>query len=80
MSAAQAIASERFITAMGPMVANEEKMERVIRFISLIRDDAPCRFSEEEIRSMGLQAKERAQQGVGISHIEAKQMATQWVR
>lgn len=80
MSAAQAMASERFITAMGPMIANEKKMERVIRFISLIREDAPCRFSEEEVRCMGLQALERAQQGQGVSHVEAKQMAAQWVK
>lgn len=80
MSAAQIRASERFITAMGPMVANEEKMERVIRFISLLRDDAPCRFSTEEVRSMGLQAVERAQQGIGVSHVDAKKMAAEWVR
>lgn len=80
MSAAQALASERFITVMGPMVANEEKMARVIRFINLIREDAPCRFSEEEVRSMGLLAVDRAQQGLGVSHVEAKKMAAQWVR
>jgi len=80
MSAAQTLASERFISAMGPMVMNEEKMERVIRFISLIRDDTPCRFSEEEVRSMGIQAVEHAKQGQGISHEDAKQIAAQWLK
>lgn len=74
------IASERFITAMGPMITNEEKLARVIQFINLIRDDTPCRFSEEEVHSMGLQALNRAKQGIGIAHEEAKSIAAQWVR
>ena len=74
------IASERFITAMGPMIANEEKLARVMRFITLIRDEAPCRYSEEEVRSMGLEALQRAKQGMGITHDEAKNIAAQWVK
>lgn len=80
MSAAQAIASKKFLEAMGPMVTNEKKMQRVLQFIYLLQDDAPCRFSEEEVKAMGHQAVERAKQGIGIPHGEAKKMAAQWLR
>ena len=37
MSAAQAIASERFLAAMGPMIADEQKMNRVLEYIESIQ-------------------------------------------
>ena len=37
MSAAQAIASERFLTAMGPMIADEQKMNEVLAYIESIK-------------------------------------------
>lgn len=80
MSAAQAIASKKFLEAMGPMVTNEKKMQRVLQFIYLLQDDAPCRFSEEEVIAMGHQAVERAKQGIGVPHDEAKKIAAQWLR
>ena len=50
MSAAQAIASSRFLTAMGPMIKDEQKMNTVLSYIiSLRADNAPCQFSEQEI-------------------------------
>ncbi len=37
MSAAQAIASERFLAAMGPMIADEQKMNEVLAYIESIK-------------------------------------------
>ena len=37
MSAAQAIASERFLAAMGPMIKDEQKMNRVLEYIESIK-------------------------------------------
>ena len=38
MSAAQAIASSRFLDAMGPMIEDEQKMNEVIRFIISLKE------------------------------------------
>jgi len=80
MSTVQVIASERFINAMGPMIMSEEKMTRVLRFISTMRSEEPCRYSDAEVRALGIQAIDHAKQGLGISHTEAKQIAAQWVK
>lgn len=37
MSAAQAIASKRFITAMGPMIEDEKMMNDVLEYIEYIK-------------------------------------------
>ena len=37
MSAAQAIASSRFLTAMGPMIEDEQKMNEVLEYIESIK-------------------------------------------
>ncbi len=37
MSTAQLQASQRFLDAMGPMIANEEKMQEVIGYIQALR-------------------------------------------
>ena len=37
MSAAQAIASSRFLTAMGPMITDEQKMNAVMEYIESIK-------------------------------------------
>ena len=37
MSAAQAIASNRFLTAMGPMIADEQKMNEIMAYIEYIK-------------------------------------------
>ena len=50
MSAAQAIASERFITAMGPMIFEEQKMEQVIRYINSLHPQAT--ISQEKFDSL----------------------------
>ena len=50
MSAAQALASSRFLNAMGPMIMDENKMANVLKYIITLRvSDEPCRFTEEEI-------------------------------
>ena len=36
MSAAQAIASDRFLTAMGPMIADEQKMNEIMEYIEYL--------------------------------------------
>ena len=37
MSAAQAIASSRFLTAMGPMIEDEAKLNQVLEYIESIK-------------------------------------------
>ncbi len=37
MSVAQAIASSRFLTAMGPMIEDEQKMNEVLEYIESIK-------------------------------------------
>lgn len=37
MSAAQAIATSRFLTAMGPMIEDEQKMNEVLEYIESIK-------------------------------------------
>ena len=37
MSASQAIASSRFLTAMGPMIEDEQKMNEVLAYIESIK-------------------------------------------
>ena len=37
MSAAQAIATSRFLTAMGPMIEDEQKMNAVLEYIESIK-------------------------------------------
>ena len=37
MSTAQAIASSRFLTAMGPMIEDEQKMNEVLEYIESIK-------------------------------------------
>lgn len=37
MSAAQAIASSRFLAAMGPMIEDEQKMNEVLEYIESIK-------------------------------------------
>ena len=37
MSTAQAIASSRFLTAMGPMIEDEQKMNKVLEYIESIK-------------------------------------------
>lgn len=43
MTAAQAIASSRFLTAMGPMIEDEEKMNEVLAYIESIKMQSYCR-------------------------------------
>lgn len=50
MSSAQAIASSRFLTAMGPMIEDEQKMSEVLEFIERIKiQPIYPRITQEEL-------------------------------
>ena len=82
MSAAQALASSRFLKAMGPMIEDEKKMTSVLSYIiSLRTNDAPCRFSEEEIRSFADKAEQEYVMGKGMmGHSDFMQEVATWQR
>ena len=82
MSAAQAIASERFLAAMGPMIADEQKMNRVLNYIVSLREDgAPCQFAAEEIIAFANKAEQEYAAGMGMmSHSDFMQEVATWQR
>ena len=82
MSAAQAIASSRFLTAMGQMIEDEKKMNTVLNYIiSLRADDKPCQFTEQEIVAFADKAEQEYAAGVGmISHSDFMQEVATWQR
>ncbi len=82
MSAAQAIASERFLAAMGPMIEDEQKMNTVLNYIiSLRADNAPCQFSEQEIVAFADKAEQEYAAGMGMmSHSDFMQEVATWQR
>ena len=82
MSAAQAIASSRFLTAMGPMIEDEKKMNRVLNYIVSLREDgAPCQFSTEEIIAFANKAEREYAEGLGMmSHSDFMQEVATWQR
>jgi hypothetical protein len=82
MSAAQAIASSRFLTAMGPMIKDEQKMNTVLNYIiSLRADNAPCQFTEQEIVAFADKAEQEYVTGVGMmSHSDFMQEVATWQR
>ena len=82
MSAAQAIAIERFLAAMGPMIKDEQKMNTVLNYIiSLRADNAPCQFSEQEIEAFADKAEQEYAAGVGMmSHSDFMQEVATWQR
>lgn len=49
MSAAQAMASEQFIDAMGPMIYDSKKMQQVLLYISSLRQ---ATITEEQWHSL----------------------------
>ena len=82
MSTAQAIASSRFLTAMGPMIKDEQKMNTVLNYIiSLRADNAPCQFTEQEIVAFADKAEQEYAAGVGMmSHSDFMQEVATWQR
>ncbi len=82
MSSAQAIASSRFLTAMGPMIKDEKKMNTVLNYIiSLRADDAPCQFSEQEVLAFADKAEHEYAAGTGMmSHSDFMQEVATWQR
>ncbi len=82
MSAVEAIASSRFLNAMGPMIKDEKKMTNVLRYIiSLRTDDAPCQFSDREIMAFADKAEQEYATGIGMmSHSDFMQEVATWQR
>lgn len=82
MSTAQAIASSRFLTAMGPMIKDEKKMNTVLSYIiSLREDNAPCQFTEQEILAFADKAEQEYEAGVGMmSHSNFIREVATWQR
>ena len=80
MSTTQAIASSRFLTAMGPMIADEAKMSKVLKYIvSLRANDVPCQFSESEVIALADQAEKEYAMGTGMtSHSDFLQEVATW--
>ena len=55
MSAAQAIATSRFLTAMGPMIEDEQKMNEVLEYIESIKIRPLCeQITMEELERNGM--------------------------
>lgn len=82
MSAEQAIASSRFLTAMGPMIKDEKQMNTVLSYIiSLRANNAPCQFSEQEIMAFADKAEHEYATGTGMmSHSDFMQEVATWQR
>ena len=82
MSVAQAIASSRFLTAMGPMIKDEQKMNTVLNYIiSLREDEAPCQFTDQEIMFFADKAEQEYVAGTGMmSHSDFMQEVATWQR
>lgn len=82
MSAEQAIASSRILTAMGPMIKDEQKMNTVLNYIiSLRADNAPCQFTEQEIVAFADKAEQEYAAGVGMmSHSDFMLEVATWQR
>lgn len=80
MSVTQALASSRFLNAMGPMIKDEEKMANVLSYIlSLRTEDVPCQFSDEEIVSFADKAENECATGKGMmSHSDFMQEVATW--
>lgn len=71
MSTLQAVASSRFLTAMGPMIKDEAKMSIVINYITAMRhQEVPCQFSEAELCSFADKAEHEYATGKGMMRHE----------
>lgn len=80
MSTVQAIASSRFLTAMGPMIKDEAKMSVVIDYItSLRKQETPCQFTEAEICAFADKAEQEYATGTGMtSHADLLNEIATW--
>ena len=62
MSAAQVIASKKFLEAMGPMIHDRQKVDQVIGFIIKLKNGfAPCQYTDDEMRMLLKEATEQTQ-------------------
>ena len=81
MSTVQAMVSDRLLYAMGSMVEDERKVSAVIRYINALRDEqAPCQFSENEMREILAQATLDVRAGKGTLHDDFKREMASWLR
>ena len=80
MSVTQAIASSRFINAMGPLLEDEDKFLQVLEYIYNLRGDSmPCQFTEEEIIALADKAEQEERDGVGMmSHQQFVEEIATW--
>ena len=63
-----------------PMESLERNISQIAqRYVDSV-SQAPCRFSVDEVRQMGMQALTDAQQGKGLAHEDVKQIAASWRR
>lgn len=74
MSAVQLNACEQFIEAMGPMIYNPFQVEKVVKYINSLHEEAPCQFSVEEMEKIVAASTEEARAGKGVSHAEIKKL------
>lgn len=80
MSAAQALASEQFIAAMGPMVNDDRTMKQVMSYISLLRHQTePCQYTTDEMREILAASIVDVRAGKGTTHADLKNEIAQWL-
>jgi len=80
MSAVQMLASEQFINAMGPMVADKKSMNQVMAYIALLRHQVePCMYTHEEMRDIIAASIADVHAGKGTTHADLKKEIAQWL-
>lgn len=80
MSAVQAMASEQFIDAMGPMISDADTMKQVMAYIALLRHQAePCQYSTVEMHDILTQSLDDVRAGKGTTHADLKKEIAQWL-
>lgn len=80
MSAVQTMASEQFINAMGPMVADERTMKQVMAYIALLRHQVePCQVTTDEMHDILASSIADVHAGKGTIHADLKKEIAQWL-
>jgi len=80
MSALQAVASEQFINAMGPMVNDKQTMNQVLAYIALLRHQAePCMYTKDEMHDILAASIADVHAGKGTTHTDLKKEIAQWL-
>ena len=80
MSTVQAMASQQFVAAMGPMINNPQTMNQVMSYIALLRHQAePCQCSVDEMRGRLSESIADARAGKVTAHADLKREIAQWL-